>query len=148
MSERAARRHVNVLDNEAVQAACDLTHPKYRQVASFIVGASQREKRQDRQIAVLVSTAARVEAGISRNAHGAAQLRRLRVRDVALDADRADECAELVRSGAATTVDATVAQLALEQRDAGATVSVYTADGADLRRLVDTVGGGVAVHRV
>jgi hypothetical protein len=147
VSKQGKRRHVAVLDNEAAQAVADAANPKHWRMAELLSDVWQRRARHESCDVVFVSTAARVLAGGSRQDPGAAELGRLNVRDVSLDAARADTCAALVWAGRGTAVDATVAQVALEQRDSGATVSIYTADVADLRRLVGA-GGGVAVYRV
>lgn len=147
---KAAALHelVAILDNEALQAVTGPGHSKHRSLIALVTAASHRNARRAGQIRLLTTTAVRVEAGISRRRPSAALLGSLRIRDVVLDSQRADSCAELSRSARATAVDATVAQAALAERGTRTTVSIYTADTGDLHRLVDAGGGGVLVRRV
>ncbi len=81
-----------VLDNEAVQALTDPTHPKHRVVVAHLAGAVSRRRRGNIVDAV-VPTTVRVEAGWDRAAPAAAAINRFRVRDHVLDAPAANVAA-------------------------------------------------------
>jgi len=58
--------HLVLLDNEAVQALGDPTHPKHPHVVSHVQVVAGR-KRRAMPITIAVPTAIRVEAGWNRN---------------------------------------------------------------------------------
>jgi hypothetical protein len=66
-----------VLDNEAVQALRDERHPKHRQVLAHLAGIVGR-RRRGREVAAVVPTSVRVEAGWDRTQPAAAAINRLR----------------------------------------------------------------------
>lgn len=132
-----------VLDNEPLQALADVAHPKHKAMLTKI-RAVQHEAAQGRSVRVVTTTAVRVEALVSRQAPGAAGLGLFRVRDVPLDARRADRCVSIARASSSTTVDVTVGQVAEEEAAAGV-VTVYTSDLTDIARIVGHV---THAHRV
>jgi hypothetical protein len=131
-----------VLDNEAVQAATDRTHRKHRRLIETLEATGLR-----RRMVVVVPTAVRVEAGVSREDRSAIGLWRLKVEDVTLTGSRADRAIALNAAGACV-VDATVAQCAEELAATGRLVTVYTSDVRDLERLCGASTEQIAVRRV
>jgi len=126
-----------VLDNEALQALADRHHPKHRGMLEKIAAVTY-ESRRGVSVRVVTPTAVRVEALVSRQAAGTATLGRFQVQDVPLDGARADRCVTLAAAATATVVDTTVAEAA-ESQAGTRRVSIYTADVADLTRLVGHV---------
>jgi hypothetical protein len=83
-----------VLDNEAVQALTDPTHPKHRTVVAHLEGAVSR-RRRGTVVDAVVPTTVRVEAGWDRSAPGAAAINRLRLTDHVLDSQTANVAANI-----------------------------------------------------
>ncbi len=92
-----------VLHNEAVQALADPLHPKHRRVVAHLQGIVDR-RRRGRDVAALVPTSVRVEAGWDRSRPGAAAVNRFRVRDHVLDGPSADLAASIVAAGLVASV--------------------------------------------
>ena len=76
-----------VLDNEAVQALGSVVHPKYQRIMDLVQVVVQR-KRRAVDVALVVPTTVRVEAGWDRTAAAWAMANRLRVADEALSPAR------------------------------------------------------------
>ena len=121
-----------VLDNEAVQALRDERHPKHRQVLAHLAGVVGR-RRRGREVAVVVPTSVRVEAGWDRTRPAASAINRLRVADHTLDAGAANVAAtiadELTVSVADAHVGAAVRSLPHDE------VLVLTSDPGDITRV-------------
>lgn len=132
-----------MLDNEAAQALADPWHAKHRRLTETLRAADLRHRTQ-----VLVPTAVRLEAGLSRTSPTSAHLARFKVDDAALTGARADRAVVLRAGSTASVVDATVAQLAEEHAAAGALVTIYTSDVPDLEQLCRRAAGRIAVRRV
>lgn len=121
-----------VLDNEAVQALRDERHPKHRQVLAHLAGVVGR-RRRGREVAVVVPTSVRVEAGWDRTRPAASAINRLRVADHTLDTGAANVAAtitdELTVSVADAHVGAAVRSLPHDE------VVVLTSDPDDIMRV-------------
>lgn len=128
---------VAVLDNEAAQALADPAHPQHRRLLAVLEAVAQRRARAATSAKVVVSTVARLEAGLDRRAPTA--LDRLRVHDEPLTSERTDRAVALRAACGGAVADAATAQLA-EEAAASATVTVYTADLTDLPALVAHLG--------
>jgi predicted nucleic acid-binding protein len=134
-----------ILDNEAVVALLDVTHPKHRSVLPFLEGTAQRRSRNPAR-RVLVPVAVRVEAGWDRHSAGAAVINRVSgATDVPLDADSADGAQRLRQAAGVSVVDAAVAEVA---RTARPPVVILTSDVDDMTRLARAIGGDIRVVRV
>lgn len=133
-----------VLDNEAVQALCSVNHPKHGAVLAVLEVTNQRRARRE-QLAVIVPTAVRVEAGWDRTDPGAAEANRLSgARDVSLDTNAANRCVALRRLVPdASVVDVAVADAAAKARLQPATI--VTSDSGDFTRLVGHLDATVVV---
>ncbi len=83
-----------LLDNEAVQALRDLSHPKHRKVISYVQVIADRKRRAE-AINAAVPTAVRVEAGWDRTSPTWALPNRLRIADVPLDTQHANSAATI-----------------------------------------------------
>lgn len=92
-----------VLDNEAVQALADTTHPKHRQILAHLEGVVTR-RRRGHIVEAVVPTAARVEAGWDRTARRSTLLNRFRISEHQLDGRSANAAANLMSSGVASSV--------------------------------------------
>lgn len=119
-----------VLDNEAVQALADPTHPKHRQVLSHTQVVASR-KRRAVAIALAVPTAVRVEAGWDRSSPAWAFPNRLRIADVLLDAAHANTAAAIRDRTRVSVADAHVG--AVIQASPTEQITVVTSDPADMR---------------
>lgn len=121
-----------LLDNEAVQALRDPSHPKHRKVVSHIQVIVDR-KRHARIINVGVPTAVRVEAGWDRTSSKWAFPNRLRIGDVPLDTAHANNAAAILGRTGFSVADAHLgAVMAL----ATATeITVITSDPRDMRAV-------------
>lgn len=123
-----------LLDNEAVQALGDVSHPKHHRVLAHIEVTIGRRRRGERQ-RVIVPTAVRVEAGWSRTDPSAATLNRLGAADSPLDTTMANAAAEIVRHTGVSVPDAHLGAAA-QYLPAGDVV-VLTSDPDDIRRAAD-----------
>jgi predicted nucleic acid-binding protein len=121
-----------VLDNEAVQALRDERHPKHRQVIAHLAGIVGR-RRRGREVAALVPTAVRVEAGWDRTQPAAAAINRLRVVDHVLNTSTANAAATIISLAGVSVADAhvgaTIRSLAHDE------IVVLTSDPDDLARV-------------
>lgn len=132
-----ARLKTLVLDNEAVQAATSINHPKHRKALSFIEVTASRNQRRAGSIALVVPTTVRVEAGWDRQAPAAAVVNRLRVSDVRLGTADANRAAQVRSALGVSVVDAHVAAM---MQVASGPVAVITSDEADMRRVASHIG--------
>lgn len=131
MTEPALRSLL--LDNEAVQALREASHPKHRRVLAHIEANLSRRRRGYPE-RVLVPTAVRVEAGWDRTDAVAALVNRLRAEDVPLGTATANAAAAIVSRLGVSLAEAHLGAVA--QRAAGDVV-VLTSDPADIRRAAD-----------
>ncbi len=132
MARNQLARHLVLLDNEAVQALVDASHPKHRRVLSYLDVVADR-KRRGREVNVRVPTAVRVEAGCDRTDPRSALLNRLVIRDIALDTRHADAASELLAHTRVSVADAHLgATMALCDAEA---VAVITSDVPDMRKV-------------
>ena len=83
-----------MLDNEAVQALTNSTHPKHRTVIAHLAGAVAR-RRRGTVVNAVVPTTVRVEAGWDRSTPGAAAINRFPLRDHVLDTPAANLAASI-----------------------------------------------------
>jgi hypothetical protein len=131
-----------VLDNEAVQALGDVTHPKHRRVLSHVQVVAQR-KRRAIDITVVVPTAVRVEAGWDRTAARWALANRLPIRDEPLGTAQANSAAAIrIRSGVSVP-DSHMG--AVIRSAAPGQVTVLTSDRKDARTVAGTKGVTIVV---
>lgn len=121
-----------VLDNEAVQALLDVSHPKHKVVAGHLVAVTARRKRGGAW-QVVVPTTVRVEAGWDRTRPSAAAINRFRISDVALDTHAADGAARLRAIQRCSVADAHIGQIG---RAADGAVVVLTSDPDDIRYAI------------
>ena len=126
-----------VLDNEAVQALADPDHRKHRRVLAVLEAVAARNLRRAGSVRLVVPTAVRVEAGWDRRARGAAAVNRLRVADVALDAETTDQAAGMRAALAVSVADAHLGAVLETTAEPHA---VLTSDRKDLRRIADHLG--------
>jgi predicted nucleic acid-binding protein len=124
--------HLVLLDNEAVQALAESTHPRHRRVLSHAHVVAQRTRRQA-PIRVAVPTGVRVEAGWDRTAPASAFLNRLRVADIALDTASADIAAAIVVRTGVSVADAHLG--AVMRAAADDQLTVITSDPNDMRSV-------------
>ncbi len=127
-----------LLDNEAVQALGDPTHPKHLKVVSHAqVIASRKQRASDIRLAV--PTSVRVEAGWDRTAWSWAFANSLRIADVALDTAGANVAAVIRKDTGVSVADAHLGAV-IRSRPADRII-VLTSDPDDMR----LVAGGAAV---
>ncbi len=135
-----------VLDNEAVQALIDASHPKHALVTSHLA-AIVTEGKRGRPAGVVVPTSVRVEAGWDRTNPASAAINRFRVADHPLDSRAANEATVIRTQARVSVVDAHVgvAVRHLGER-AGNHITVLTSDPDDMRRAAGTAS--VTVVRI
>ena len=121
---------VVLLDNEAVQALEDPTHPKHRRVVAQAQVVAQR-KRRAASIEVVVPTAVRVEAGWDRTASAWAFPNRLRINDMPLDSVHANTAAAIRSRTGVSVADAHLG--AVIQSAPADRITVVTSDPDDMR---------------
>lgn len=121
-----------LLDNEAVTALADPTHPKHRVVVAHLAGVALR-RRKGTAARVMVATAVRVEAGWDRTEPGAAAINRYRLADAPLDAARANVAASIVNRTGVSVADAHIG--AVVGSLTGDEVVVLTSDPHDMVRV-------------
>jgi len=119
-----------LLDNEAVQALEDPTHPKHRRVVAQAQVVAQR-KRRAASIEVVVPTAVRVEAGWDRTASAWAFPNRLRINDMPLDSVHANTAAAIRNRTGVSVADAHLG--AVIQSAPADRITVVTSDPGDIR---------------
>jgi len=124
--------HLVLLDNEAVQALADPSHPKHSHVISHVQVVTAR-KRRAMPITLAVPTAIRVEAGWNRNSPAWSFINRLRVADIPLDASYANIAASIRRDAQVSVADAHIG--AAIQAAATDRITVLTSDPRDIRRV-------------
>lgn len=125
-----------LLDNEAVVALRDVTHPKHRAVLAHLEAVVTR-RRRGADVRVVVPTAVRVEAGWDRTRPGAAALNRFRVEDRPLDTRTADAAAGPVADLSVSVADAHLGAVVQAMRDVE--VVALTSDPRDVRRVCSPV---------
>jgi hypothetical protein len=118
-----------VLDNEAVQALGDVAHPKHRRVIGLVQVVAQR-KRRAIDVALVVPTAVRVEAGWDRTGTPWATLNRLGVVDEALGPAQANVAAQVRSAMGVSVADAHLG--AVVQASKADRVTVLTSDPGDV----------------
>ena len=89
-----------VLDNEAVQALVELTHPKHRAVLAHVEAVVTSRKRGS-ATRLLVPTSVRVEAGWDRTRAEAAVINRVRIADHGALTHAGERCRRPPRGGRA-----------------------------------------------
>ncbi len=120
-----------VLDNEAVQALRDATHPKHRRTVSLAQVVASR-KRRAVAIEVVVPTAVRVEAGWDRTSPAWVFPNRLRIADIPLDAAHASAAAA-IRQRTGVSVAGAHLGAVIQSASAGQQITVVTSDPGDMR---------------
>jgi hypothetical protein len=126
-----------VLDNEAVQALADPSHPKHRQVVSHAQVVASR-KRRAIPISLAIPTGVRVEAGWDRNSPSWAFLNQLRIGDVPLDTAQANAAAGIHDRTRVSVADAHLG--AVVQASHADQITVVTSDPADMRLTAEDKG--------
>ena len=119
-----------VLDNEAIQALAEPTHPKHRAVLAH-VDAVVTGRQRGAATRLLVPTAVRVEAGWDRTRAEAAIINRVRVGDHVLDPVLTNRAAA-VRSRTQVSVADAHLGVAVQEAAAAGPVVVLTSDPADV----------------
>jgi hypothetical protein len=122
-----------ILDNEAVQALADPSHPKHRRVMSHVQLVKLRKQRAA-HTTLAVPTAVRVEAGWDRTSPTWAFLNRLKIGDAHLDADLANLAASIREKDAGISV-AGAHVGAVVQASPALELVVLTSDPGDIRRV-------------
>ena len=118
-----------VLDNEAVQALGSVVHPKYQRIMDLVEVVVQR-KRRAVDVALVVPTTVRVEAGWDRTAAAWAMANRLRVADEALSPAQANVAARIRATSRVSVADAHLG--AVLQASEAANLTVLTSDRTDI----------------
>jgi predicted nucleic acid-binding protein len=131
-----------VLDNEAVQALMDTSHPQHQR-ALEAAGLVAGRRRKAWPIELVVPTAVRVEAGWDRRRPESALINRQRVRDAVLDRESADTAADLVAAHGVSVADAHIGAV-IAARHEDSAITVVTSDPDDMR----LVAGSVAITLV
>jgi len=121
---------VVLLDNEAVRALRNPTHPKHRRVVAHAQVVAQR-KRRAATIEVAVPSAVRVEAGWDRTASAWAFPNRLRITDIPLDSVHANTAASIRNRTGVPVADAHLG--AVIQSEPADRITVVTSDPDDMR---------------
>ena len=134
-----------VLDNEAVQALAEPSHPKHRRILAVVEAAARRNLRRAGTVSLAVPTAVQVEAGWSRKQPRTAALNRLRVDRPALDGPSADDAAGVVSAAGLSVADA---HIAVTLKQTAGPHAVITSDELDVRRGADQFGVPVTIMHV
>ena len=119
-----------VLDNEAVQALQDPSHPKHRHVVSHAQVVTSR-KRRAVAIQVVVPTAVRVEAGWDRTSAAWVFPNRLRIADSPLDTVSASAAAAIRNETGVCVADSHIGAVIQSAHDDQ--ITVVTSDPGDMR---------------
>lgn len=122
-----------VVDNEAVQALRDDSHPKHRQVLAHLAGIVER-RRRGRDVSAVVPTSVRVEAGWDRTQPAAAAINRMRVVDHVLDTATANVAAAIADGLADVSVADAHVGAAIQSLPHDEVV-VLTSDPGDITRV-------------
>lgn len=128
-----------LLDNEAIQALANPTHPKHRRVVSHTQVVANR-KRRATEIRLAVPTAVRVEAGWDRTESSWAFANRLRIKDISLEAVDANVAAAIKNDTGVSVPDAHLG--AVIRSLPADRIAVLTSDPDDMR----LVAGNTAVN--
>ncbi len=124
-----------VLDNEAIQALSNQSHPKHRRLLALIERYRQHLEQGSR-VSLIVPTTVRVEAMIDRQEPKASFVNRIVNQDHLLDSKYADRAAELRNDFSFLSVtDAHIAAIATLS---DAEVVVITSDVKDFRNSLST----------
>ena len=134
-----------VFDNEAIQALMDRSHPKHRQVVTFVESASARNVRRAGWMRLVVPTTVRVEAAWDRRHPSAARINQLGITDAPLDTDAANRASRLGDVLGVSAADAHIAALLSETKGPYA---VVTSDRKDLDRIAAHLGITVEIVAV
>jgi len=121
-----------LLDNEAVLALRDASHPKHRKVISHVQVITSRQRRAE-AIDAAVPTAVRVEAGWDRRSPAWAFPNRLRIADVPLDVAHASRAAAFRSATGVPVADAHLG--AVMDLTSATRITVITSDPRDMRRI-------------
>lgn len=132
--------HLVLLDNEAVQALGDPTHPKHRKVVSYAQIVATR-KRSAAAIDLAVPVAVRVEAGWDRTASSWAFANRLRITDRSLDATHANTAADIRHRTGVSVPDAHLGAVILSS--SADRITVITSDPGDMRLVAGDVAATI-----
>lgn len=124
-----------LLDNEAVQALGDTSHPKHRRVLSHAQVTADR-KRRSVQITLGVPTTVRVEAGWDRRQATWAFLNQLRISDLPLDSTQADSAAVIRVETGVSVADAHLGAVIASTPTGD--ITVLTSDPGDVRTVAGT----------
>ena len=119
-----------ILGSEAIAALRDPAHGKHRRVLSYLQVVASRKLRAA-EIQAMVPTAVRVEAGWDRRSPRWAFPNRLRIADVPLHAEHANEAAVIRASRGVSVADAHLG--AVIQSASADQLTVITSDPADTR---------------
>lgn len=121
-----------VLDNEAVQAVADRSHPKHSFAVTIVDEVRRRQARTspNEYVPVIVPATVKVEAGWDARTPRSAILNRLATQIPLLTHPQANDAAALVRSLGITPADA---HLGIELGEGDL---VLTSDVADVDRIV------------
>ena len=130
-----------LLDNEAIQALANPTHPKHRRVVSHAQVVANR-KRRATEIRLAVPTSVRVEAGRDRTESSWVFANRLRITDIALDSADANLAAAIRNDTGVSVPDAHLG--AVIRSIPADRITVLTSGPADMRLVV----GNTAVNVV
>lgn len=120
-----------ILDNEAVQVLANPGHSKHRRVMSH-VAATSGARRGAVKVSLAVPTAVRAEAGWDRTSPAWAFLNHLKIADLPLDAEQANNAARIRSAERISVADAHVG--AAVQASSASEVTVLTSDPGDIRR--------------
>jgi hypothetical protein len=126
-----------VFDNEALSALSDVEHRKHRRVLAVVEVLAARNLRRAGSVHLVVPTAVRVEAGWDRRQPRAAAVNRLRIHDVPLDSEMANQAA---RTCAALTISVADAHIAAALETTSGPHAVLTSDPDDIGRIADHLG--------
>jgi hypothetical protein len=126
---------VVLLDNEAVQALGDPSHPEHRRVLSHVQVVAQRKLRAV-ELVVAVPTTVRVEAGWNRTDPRWAFADRLRVGDEPLDTAQANAASAVRQRAGVSVPDAHLG--AVIEAAAADQVTVLTSDPNDIKAAAGT----------
>jgi hypothetical protein len=129
--------HTVILDNEAVQALSNASHPKHNKVVSHLQVVASR-KRKAGQVSIVVPTSVRVEAGWDRTDVAWAFANRLGIGDAELDAAHAN-AASAIRGRIGTHISVVDAHIgSVIQSSTTERISVITSDPDDMQAVAET----------
>jgi hypothetical protein len=128
--------HTVVLDNEAVQALSSPDHPKHNRVVSHVQVVATRKKKAE-QVAIVVPTSVRVEAGWDRTNPSWAFVNRLGIADIGLDAALSN-AASAIRALVGVDISVVDSHIgAVIQSLTSQRLTVITSDPDDMRAVAE-----------